>query len=505
MAWKPRFPRTLTVAVILTALMAPPSLASADAAGPCGDGQVISLPNGAIGCTHGPDEIPVGASPSSSRMLQPTSIPTVTCLDDGTSGNRVQALYVVAAGRPDRSAEVIPQIRHWVADVDAIFSGSSVGYGVDMTVRWVHDSDCVVDVKTVVVPAGAIDSFSDTIDALDVAGYNKPGRHYLTWVDSSEYCGIAATFNDDSFGPENAHNGAWSLYARVDRDCWGYDGLVEAHELTHMLGAVQASAPNATGNGHCTDEYDIMCYEDSDSVEMVYSCPDAAGELLLDCNDDDYFNPNPAPGSYLAEHWNVARSSFLHNGDPAARTTDPLAPSSGNMFDDVGPTHAFRADIEWLAGEGITQGCNPPANTEFCPDDEVTRGQMAAFLVRALGLPDGGASPFDHDNNSVFETDIARLAAASITSGCGPATFCPEAPVTRGQMAAFLVRALGYTDSGPGDLFTDDNGSVFESDIDRLATAGVTLGCNPPANTEFCPDQPVTRAQMAAFLNRAQP
>jgi hypothetical protein len=234
---------------------------------------------------------------------------------------------------------------------------------------------------------------------------------------------------------------------------------------------------------------------------MIITCPEA-GELLLDCNDDDYFNPSPAPGSYLAEHWNVARSSFLHNGDPAERLTEPLSPSSGNMFDDVSPSHPFRADIEWLAGEGITQGCNPPANTEFCPDDEVTRGQMAAFLVRALGLPDGGASLFTDDNASVFETDITRL--ATITSGCGPTTFCPDAPVTRGQMAAFLVRALGYTDSGVGDLFTDDDGSVFAGDIDRLATAGVTLGCNPPANTEFCPDQPVTRAQMAAFLNRAQ-
>ncbi len=70
-------------------------------------------------------------------------------------------------------------------------------------------------------------------------------------------------------------------------------------------------------------------------------------------------------------------------------------------------------------------------------------------------------------------------------------------------MAAFLVRALGYTDDGGGDLFTDDDGSVFEGDIDRLGTAGVTRGCNPPANTRFCPGSNVTRGQMAAFLHRA--
>jgi hypothetical protein len=70
-------------------------------------------------------------------------------------------------------------------------------------------------------------------------------------------------------------------------------------------------------------------------------------------------------------------------------------------------------------------------------------------------------------------------------------------------MAAFLVRALGYTDDGGGDLFTDDDDSIFESDIDKLATAGVTLGCNPPVNDMFCPGKAVTRGQMAAFLHRA--
>jgi hypothetical protein len=70
-------------------------------------------------------------------------------------------------------------------------------------------------------------------------------------------------------------------------------------------------------------------------------------------------------------------------------------------------------------------------------------------------------------------------------------------------MAAFLVRALGYTDNGGGNLFVDDDGSIFEADIDRLATAGVTRGCNPPENDRFCENDVVTREQMAAFLFRA--
>jgi hypothetical protein len=117
--------------------------------------------------------------------------------------------------------------------------------------------------------------------------------------------------------------------------------------------------------------------------------------------------------------------------------------ASGTFVDDDGNT--FEADIEWLAAEGITKGCNPPVNDRYCPDDLVTRGQMAAFIVRALDL----------------------------SAGAGD------------------------------DLFIDDDGSTFENDIDRLGTAGVTKGCNPPTNNRYCPDDFVTRGQMAAFIHRA--
>src|SRR5690606_14836879 len=59
--------------------------------------------------------------------------------------------------------------------------------------------------------------------------------------------------------------------------------------------------------------------------------------------------------------------------------------SGGGVFDDVNG-HTHQTAIEWLKAEGITSGCNPPANTRFCPNDHVTRGQMAAFLARATGL-----------------------------------------------------------------------------------------------------------------------
>ena len=176
----------------------------------------------------------------------------------------------------------------------------------------------------------------------------------------------------------------------------------------------------------------------------------------------------------------------------------------GTFTDDNGNIH--EDNIEAIAAEAITKGCNPPANDLFCPSSAVTRGQMAAFLVRALDLP---ATPIDYfadDADSIFQTDINKLAEAGITSGCNPPMndqFCPDSNMTREQMAAFIVRGLDLTDDGGGDLFSDDDTSIFESQIDKLGTAGITRGCNPPTNTKFCPKDVVRRDQMASFLARA--
>jgi hypothetical protein len=177
-------------------------------------------------------------------------------------------------------------------------------------------------------------------------------------------------------------------------------------------------------------------------------------------------------------------------------------------FDDMPREHTFFADVEWLAEQAITRGCNPPDNDLFCPDDVVTRGQMAAFMHRALDevLVPGTSAGFIDTVGSIFEADVEWLGVTGITRGCNPPTndlYCPDDVVTRGQMAAFLVRALGYTEGAGSNAFVDDDASIFQADIERLAEAGVTRGCNPPTNDLFCPGDPVTRSQMAAFLHRA--
>ncbi len=196
----------------------------------------------------------------------------------------------------------------------------------------------------------------------------------------------------------------------------------------------------------------------------------------------------------------------LHGADLAAFFDDGALPQPGpepSGFVDVGSDHVFSADIAWLAARGITVGCNPPSNDRFCPEEPVSRGQMAAFLARALSLPPSEVDAFADDAGSVFEAEIDALAAAGITSGCSSQGFCPDDPVTRAQMATFLVNAFDLTGGEGTDLFSDDSG-VHELDIDTLGTSGVTQGCNPPLNDRYCPDDPVTRGQMAAFLHRAE-
>jgi hypothetical protein len=160
--------------------------------------------------------------------------------------------------------------------------------------------------------------------------------------------------------------------------------------------------------------------------------------------------------------------------------------------------------IEAIAAVGVTRGCNPPVNDEFCPGDPVSRAQVASFLVRALDLPPAsGVDRFTDDDGSVHEADINALVTAGITRGCNPPDndeFCPDRSVTRGEMAAFLVRGFGYQDRGDTDRFTDDDGSVFEADIERLATAGITSGCGPDV---FCVERPIRRSNLAVFLARA--
>lgn len=175
---------------------------------------------------------------------------------------------------------------------------------------------------------------------------------------------------------------------------------------------------------------------------------------------------------------------------------DSIGPADyeGTFWDDDDSVH--QGSIEWLAASGITKGCTP---IQYCPLDTVTRGQMAAFLQRALGLPNGSGTTYSDTAGSIFAGAIEAIADAGIAEPCGTGKYCPDAPMTREMMAVFLTRALDLAASST-DRFTDDDASKFEAEIQALAKSGITVGCS---ETQYCPNDPVTREQMATFLMRS--
>lgn len=160
-----------------------------------------------------------------------------------------------------------------------------------------------------------------------------------------------------------------------------------------------------------------------------------------------------------------------------------------------------------LAQDGVLAGteCGPG---RFCPGDPIPRWLVAVWLARTVDGRDPepiSASRFaDVDAGQWWAAHAERLAELGITVGCGtePARYCPDDPVTRAQMASFLERAFGLGPALPVG-FADTHGNRHAAAIDALHDAGITKGCSTDP-LRFCPDRATTRIQMAIFLERAR-
>ena len=157
---------------------------------------------------------------------------------------------------------------------------------------------------------------------------------------------------------------------------------------------------------------------------------------------------------------------------------------------------AHRQAILAIAKAGIARGCQPRL---FCPGTDLTRGQMATFIARALDAQPSGDAYFIDIAASRHEDAINALAAAGITSGCGGGRYCPSLPLTRGQMASLLAEAFELPNVGQ-DYFADDNGTVHEDAINRATAAGIASGF---VDGSYRPSGQVSRQQMASLLARA--
>ncbi|HEX2224811.1 MAG TPA: S-layer homology domain-containing protein, partial [Thermoanaerobaculia bacterium] len=256
-----------------------------------------------------------------------------------------------------------------------------------------------------------------------------------------------------------------------------------------------------------------VCFQNPGAAPPVHLCL-SYGNFL---GDSEQGSPGNAPALVPTRTCSLRRLTLFDSfgnpnfnedfglGFPSPRGTSLNIPP---RFSDVPRMSPFALAIEALFNAGVTGGCG---NGAFCPGQAVTREQMAVLLLRSLEgpgfLPPACASPAfgDVPCSSPFAPWINELAARGITGGCGGGNFCPGVPVSRDQMAVFLLLALEGTGFTPPACTSPVFGDVpcsspFAPWINELAARGITGGCG---GGNFCPGSPVTREQMAAFLTFA--
>lgn len=179
---------------------------------------------------------------------------------------------------------------------------------------------------------------------------------------------------------------------------------------------------------------------------------------------------------------------------PAEQAT--MASPTG--FGDV-PKGAYYEDpVLWAVERGVTAGCT---GTRFCPNADVTRGQVATFQWRVAGQPAASAPQFlDVPAAAHFATPVRWMREIALTTGCGGDRYCPGSSTTRAQMVTLLWRFAGSPDPGTGHGFADvPPGAYFEEAVTWAVRQGITTGSGPGT---FAPNARVTRAQMVTFLHR---
>jgi len=221
------------------------------------------------------------------------------------------------------------------------------------------------------------------------------------------------------------------------------------------------------------------------------NCHDATGDCYL----------ISVSGARPTQHWDAVFTEDVYDRFPIrwARLIH-----IGNSFADVPTTHPFYAYIENLFHSGATGGCG---GGNYCPGSTVTRAQMAVFLLKGkYGAshtpPPATGTVFTDVQIGDFAADwIEELASLQITGGCGGGMYCPNNPVTRAQMAVFLLKSehgAAYVPPNCLGVFGDVAcPSTFADWIEQLAAEGITAGCG---GGNYCPDDPNIRGQMAVFL-----
>lgn len=253
-----------------------------------------------------------------------------------------QIIYARAKDATSRYQEMAPKLRSWFASADGIVNQEAGRFKVKANLKVTCEEGEVSVIEAILPNTGDyyLNAQQETRKALTKdlgqAGYNMKNTKYIVWYDGkASGCGGGPCISqqsikgpDDRLSEDNIYNVGpdYAFLYKVDdatiQELLGtsYDmvaPILMLHEYAHTLGAVQPSAPHATKKEplskqkHCTDSQtigkggtDVMCKSDGEGEVFGNDCP-GFYPFRFDCNNDDYFNPKPEPGSYLATHWNL--------------------------------------------------------------------------------------------------------------------------------------------------------------------------------------------------------
>lgn len=378
----------------------------------------------------------------------------------GTSGPRVEMLYLKEASDPDQYAKFTAELREEARYIDDAFAVASAetgtGANTGRRVRWATDpGTCNVTVRRVDLPDGTLGlNASTTTAALKARGILQTNRLYLGFTHDNygggtsgsggmATCGQTSTIIQDDKKVGNKNDGSTIQFARIDHlmpsggSCHSVNPLhydsPALHELLHIMGALSPSAPHSGANdtAHCTDGYDAICNPGPNSPALCEAA------WVVDCGKDDYFNTNPQPGNYLATHWNLADSVFLAKTAPL-----PVAPSatltvSAQRTTD-GPV-TITANVE--AGAIVNW------STDACDVISGTAGTTFTLWCLAESDPTVSARVWRPGQKTVGRTStkfhVATGASPTVTI-TGPAQAAPNQQVT---LSAAITKApsTGWT------------------------------------------------------------
>jgi len=235
-----------------------------------------------------------------------------------------------------------------------------------------------------------------------------------------------------------------------------------------------------------------------------------------------------APQIRPLAHWDAMLTENLTTNRPDLTWLRPLSASSledpltcpvqisapktwaihiGNSFGDVPTSHPFYAFVEALFHHSITAGCTA---TTYCPDASIRRDQMSVFMLKTMGGPAYTPPPCVGKFSDVpcpgpFTNWVEDVSNQGVIEGCSADAFCPSLPVTRADMALFLLKARygsGYVPPPAVGIFADVPKLSSKAPwIEDLYNRGITAGCssNP---LMYCPNASNTRGQMAAFIDK---